>query len=121
MEKTIWVNGDEFILVEAEELSLDDEFMQYEPRTFYEGLVKTEISKAIQEKVKNFYCPKYAPSLTDDGKAICFVPGKKPAVERDYFRWEAWARRYCPERNSRFGTRLQYYAFLGVLMKKARA
>ena len=108
----------DFILIEAEKLSMDDEFMKFEPVTVEEHATKELISKAIKLKVKNFYRPKYDPSFTEDGKGICFVSGKKPAVGKSYNWWDEAAKKYKPERNSRLGTRLQYAAFLGVLIKK---
>ena len=108
----------DFVLIEAEKLSMDDEFMKFEPVTNEEYATKALISKAIKLKVKNFDRPKYDPSFTEDGKGICFVSGNKPAVGKSYNWWYNAAKRYKPEQNSRLGTRLQYGAFLGVLIKK---
>ena len=56
------------------------------------------------------------PSFTDDG--IGYVAGKTPAVGKSYNWWFNTAKEYDPSRNSRLGTRLEYGAFLGVLIKK---
>lgn len=114
----IKVNGDDFILVDVESLSMDDEFMQYEVSTIRELTAKYVISNAICSGVKNFYRPKCDPSFTNCGESICFAFGKKPAVGKSYNWWESNAKEFCPERNSRLGTKLQYGAFLGVLIKK---
>jgi len=108
----------DLILIEAEKLSVNDTFMKYEPKTDEEKEAKEFISEAIKKKVKNFYRPKCDPSLTEDGKGICFVSGKKPAVGKSYNWWIDTAKAYNPKRNSRLGTRLQYGVFLGVLIKK---
>ena len=118
MEKTIRVNGDEFVLVEAESLSMNDEFMKFEPKTNMEKNTSRLISEAIREGVKNFYRPKCDPSFLGYLERICFVPGKTPAVGKSYNWWERTAKDFCPERSSRLGTRLEYFAFLGVLIKK---
>ena len=118
MKKTIWVNGDEFILVEAENLSLDDDFMKYVPRTYKEDVTKQLISETIRIGVKNFYRPKCDPSFSRDGESICFVPGNLPAVGKTITWWNFTAIRYSTERNSRLGTYIEYLAFLGVLIKK---
>lgn len=110
-----------FILVEAEMLSPGDEFMQHRPRNKKEAATKELINEAIYAKVKNFYRPKYDPSLTltTSGRVgICFEPDKEPAMEVEYKFWVEAAKNYNPERNSRLGTRLEYGAFLGVLIKK---
>jgi len=108
----------DFILIEAEKLSVKDTFMKYEPKTDEEKEAKKLISEAIKKKVKNFYRPKYDPSFTEDREGICFVSGKRPAVGKSYNWWHDVAKKYNPERNSRLGTRLQYGAFLGVFIKK---
>ena len=108
----------DFVLVEAENLSMNDEFMKFEPQTAREEQTKYLIIDAINNETKNFYRPKYDPSFTDNGKGICFVPGKKPAVGKSYPWWRKIAHNFYPERNSRLGTKLEYGAFLGVLIKK---
>ena len=111
-------SDDVFVLIEAESLSLEDGFMRYEPRTVSEKSTKELITKAINNRVKNFYKPIYAPSFSADRKGICFAAGKRPAVGKSYRWWADTARNYCPSRNSRLGTRLQYGAFVGVLIKQ---
>lgn len=123
----IKVNGDDFILVTAGSLSMKDEFMSYSPVTGTEREVKELISEAIRKGVKDFYCPKYAPSFGGYIRkhpylpkviSIRFVPGKRPFVGQSYSWWKDVAKEYSPEHNSHLGTRLEYYAFLGVLIKK---
>lgn len=106
-----------FRCVEAESLSLDDEFMKYSPRTEREGVTKALIKEAIEKGVKNFYRPIMDPSFTKTGENICYEKGRGPAVGKSYNWWKKVAEEYCPERNSRLGTRLEYRAFLGVLIK----
>lgn len=108
---------DEWVLVEAEKLSCTDEFMQYEPRNWRQEQTKSLIEEAILSGVKNFYKPKYDPSISSDGKDIVFKPGKIPAVGKNFKWWNKMAKKYSPERKSRLGTRLEYGAFLGVLIK----
>lgn len=57
------------------------------------------------------------PAFTDDEDNICFVSGKKPAVGKSYDWWGETGKKYRPDCNSRLGTRLEYGAFLGVLIK----
>lgn len=109
---------DDFILIEAEKLSVNDEFMQWGPQTSAERETKKLIIHVITSGVKNFYRPKYDPSFTVDKKNICFVPGEMPATGKSYEWWEETAKKYNLERNSRLGTILEYGAFLGVLIKK---
>ena len=106
----------DLILIEAESLSWGDEFMDYLPQTKKEGWAKDLIAEAIKSHVKNFYRPNMDPSFTADG--IGYVAGNKPAVGKSYAWWSDTAKKYDPSRNSRLGTRLEYGAFLGVLIKK---
>ena len=103
--------------VEAESLSLDDEFMKHKPKTERERATKTLIELAIEKEVKNFYRPIMDPSFTKTGENICYEKGRGPAAGKSYNWWKKVAEEYCPERNSRLGTRLEYGAFLGVLIK----
>lgn len=104
-------------LVDAENLSLDDKFMKHKPKTDREEETKALIKEAIEKGVKNFYRPIMDPSFTKTGENICYEKGRGPAVGKSYNWWKKVAEEYCPERNSRLGTRLEYGAFLGVLIK----
>ena len=110
--------SDAFVLVEASKLSLNDEFMKYEPKTKMEEKFKRQLTEVIKKGAKDFWRPKYDPSFNEDGMGICFVAGKKPALSKSYDWWKKAARAFCPERHSRLGTKSEYVAFFGVLIKK---
>ena len=109
--------GPEFKLIEASKLSLDDEFMRYEPRTDGQRYFKNNLTSAIKSGVKDFYRPIYDPSI-DKNRNIVFVAGKKPAVGHSYNWWVEAAEKYVSNRQIRLGTKNEYVAFLGVLIKK---
>jgi hypothetical protein len=109
---------DKFILIEAESLSKNDDFLKYETCSNREEFAKELILEAIEKGVKNFYRPWCDPSFVEDSEKICFHLGKKPAVGKKHKWWIEAAQNYAPERNSRLGTRLEYGAFLGVLIKE---
>lgn len=108
---------DVFVNVPASELRLDDEFLKYQPKTKKEKEFKEQVEKAIKSGLKDFYRPKCDPSLSEEG-SICYVPGKKPVVGKSYNWWEKVAKEFCPERNSRLGTKYDYIAFVAVLIKE---
>lgn len=112
-----YANVQEFMLIDVESLALDDEFMKCHVLT--EGMKETKalIKEAIEKGIKNFYRPKCDPSFTE-GEGICFVEGKMPAVEKSYEWWVKVAKEFSPEHNSRIGTKLEYAAFMGVLIKQ---
>lgn len=107
-----------FLKVPASELSLDDEFMKYQPTLGKELLFKEEVESAIQGGLKDFWRPKYDPSLNQDSTNICYVPGKRPAVGKSYNWWKQIASNFKPECGSRLGNRVEYTAFIAVLIKK---
>lgn len=118
-EKTVVENPqDAFVLVEASKLSLSDEFMKHKPKTEREEEFKEQLTEAIKKGVKDFWRPKYDPSFNEEGTGICYVEGKRPAGGKTYNWWSNVAKAFCPERNSRLGTKSEYVAFLGVLIKK---
>lgn len=107
----------ELVHIKARELSLNDAFMNYEPRTMREKETKELIKESILAKVENFYVANCDPSFTEDGQGLMFAPGNMPAVGKSY-NWNVKAAlEVMPERNSRIGTRLQRGAYLGYLMK----
>jgi len=110
--------SDAFVFVEASKLSLDDEFMKYEPKTEREEKFKKELTEAIKKGVKDFWAPRYDPSFNEDGTGICYVPGEKTAVGESYNWWEKTAREFCPERQSHLGLKSERVAFLGWYIKK---
>ena len=112
------MNDDVFILVEASKLSLDDEFMQHVPTTEREEDLKRLLTKAIQKGLKDFYRPKYDPSFNKDGTGVTFKAGERPKVGKSYNWWKEVAEKFMPERHGRLGTKSEYAAFLGVLIKK---
>ena len=110
--------NDVFVLIDASKLSIDDEFLQHEPQTDKQIKFKTFLIEAIKTgKLQDFYHPKYDPSLDDNGN-ICYIVGGKPAIKKQYEWWDEKAKLFMPERNSRLGTKNEYIAFLGVLIKK---
>lgn len=109
--------NDVFVLCEASKLSLDDEFMKYTPCSKNERTLKKLLEEAIKRGLKDFFRPVYDPSL-DKGENICYISDAKPAVGKSYNWWEEKAKQFCPERGSRLGTKKEYIAFLGILIKK---
>ena len=49
---------------------------------------------------------------------ICYVAGKRPAVGKSFNWWEETAKAFCPKWHSRLGTKSEYVAFCGGLIKK---
>lgn len=117
MEKTIWVNGAEFILVEVSKLNLLDDFMHHTPKTDQEKAFKELLTEVIKSGVSDFYRPRLDPSLDRQGR-ICYQAGLKPALGQTYRWWKNNAKEFCPGRKSRLGTNSEYVAFLGDLLKK---
>lgn len=105
-----------FTIVKASELSLDDDFMKYEPVHEAEKEFKEQLEQVIQNGVKDFYRSICDPGLSRYGK-VYFKPGLMPAIGNSYEWWERTAKEYSPERSSHLLTKNEYIAFLGVLIK----
>lgn len=103
-------------LIEASKLSLEDEFMQYEPKEgTNEARFKESLTKIIQSgTLSDFWRPKMDPSFTEDEKSICYMAGKKPAVGKSFNWWKNTAKKI----GFQVGTRKQYVSFMGCLIKK---
>ena len=109
--------NDAFVLVEASKLSCKDEFMQYEPTSDNQRKFKKLLTKAIKSGLSDFWHSKLDPSFNEERNGLVFEAGKMPAVGKSYNWWEEKARQYLPERGSRLGTKKEYIAFLGILIK----
>lgn len=105
----------DLVYIDAESL-IEDMFRWYEPKNARESEIKELILEAIQKGVKNFWITKGDVSFTDEERGICYAPGKMPAVGKSYDWHEKAALELCPELISRLGSRLEYGAFLGVLI-----
>lgn len=107
-------NARDCILIEASKLSLKDAFMRYEPIKEAEKKFKATLTEVIKNRIEDFYRPAMDPSFSDKGKTkIHYMAGEKPAVGKSYNWWKETIKdsKLC------FGTKAQYVAFLGVLIK----
>lgn len=106
-----------FKKVSASQLSFEDNFMNHVPKTEGEKWLMEDVKKVIEVGVRDFWRPVCDPAFNDNG-GICYEPGKKPAVGKSFDWWDNKAKEFCPEKGSRLGTRLEYVAFLAVLIKE---
>lgn len=114
-----------FRKVPASELSLNDEFLQYNsPKTDKEEAFMEAVKQVIKEGVQDFYrpiCDPYDPydgNLFSEGCEIDYMKGMEPSVCCHYNWWSSQAEAFYPERKSRLGTKSEYIAFLAVLVKE---
>lgn len=104
----------ECILVEASKLSLKDVFMSHKPKTEAEKKFKATLTEVIANGIEDFYRPAMDPSFANKAcTKIHYKAGDLPAVGKSYIWWEATVKdsKWC------LGTKAQYVAFLGVLIK----
>lgn len=106
------------VLIEASKLSLEDTFMKHVPKNPLEEKFKSSLEDVIKKGIEDFYKPICDPSFSKDGISVTFKCGEKPALGKSYDWWEKAAKEFMPERESRLGTKAEYLAFLGVLIKK---
>lgn len=102
------------VLIEASKLSLTDTFMSHEPRTEEQEEFKAILTEVITSGIEDFYRPAMDPSFADKAKTkIYYMAGERPAVGKSYNWWEETVKnsKWC------LGTKAQYVAFLGVLIK----
>ena len=105
-----------FPLVEASQLSINDEFLQHEPETRNQNGFKRVLIKAINSGLTDFRAQAIDPSFDKEGK-ICYVPRMMPAVGKSAKWWYKNAPNFLPEKNSRQGLTKERIAFLGLLIK----
>jgi len=103
----------DFVLIEASKLSLDDVIFQYVPQHEKERIFRDILENIIKDGIKDFWRAKKDP--TDEGLEddYAFSYGY-PATGKTYNWWCEKSRL----KKCRLGKRSEYYAFLGVLLKK---
>ncbi len=106
-----------FPVVQASELSLDDEILKHEPETERQKDFKERMIKAIKSGLQDFRAPIMDPSLDEDGN-ICYEAGMMPAVGRSAAWWYGNAQKFLPEKESRLGLTKERIAFLALFMKE---
>lgn len=117
------LRNDIYVLVEASKLSLDDDFMKFYPIKRKTRKFKKDLETVIKMGIEDFYRPRMDPSFSESTRyldyeaQITFEIGRKPATERWYDWWDKVAKEVIPGRHSRLGTKSEYIAFLGVLIK----
>ena len=119
-------NTEMFELIEASKLSLEDNFMQYDPEQqsklddslkSIQRQLKHFLVEIIEQGMKDFWAPRCDPSVDKDGR-ICYQMEVNHIYGKGYEWWIKSAKEFYPERRSRIGTRPEWVAFLGVLIKK---
>lgn len=107
-----------FPIVDIENVSLEDSFMQYDPKTNREKRIKASIIEAKRIGMKNFRIPATDLSLDDDGETIIYCEGRKPAVAKSLSWWDENASKFMPNKNSRMRDDLEHDVVLGVMCIK---
>lgn len=107
-----------FPIVDIENVSLEDSFMKYEPKTERGKRVKASIIEAKKIGMKNFRIPAMDPAFADDGETIIYCAGRKPAVDKSPQWWYENAPKFMPGKNSRLKDDLQADVVLGVMRIK---
>lgn len=107
---------DIFRLVRLSELSLNDAFLRYIPKTLSQIKFMKDAKRVIAKGLKDIYFPIFDPSLDEDGN-ICYQAGMKPAVGYSRSWWVAQANRM----GHRLCTKSECIAFKAVLIKEMAA
>ena len=106
-----------FPIVKASELSLKDEFLQYEPETERQKVFMERLIQVIKSGISDFRAQKIAPSFDEKGN-ITYKYGNAVATKQSPKWWYDKAKEFMPEKNSKLGTTDERIAFLGILLKE---
>ena len=100
---------EDFILVEASKIKPNERLLKKYP---FKDVLLEPVKNG---ELKDFCIPGMDPSFSKEG-SFHYVKGELPAVGQSYNWWEYAAKQFDPEHNSRLGTRVEYYAFLYILI-----
>lgn len=112
------INERDFFLVEASRLSFDDTFMKHEPCDEFERKLKNDLCYVISSKMKDFYCSRNAPLLSEVSDEIIAFENDDVRYHESYRFWNKVSKKLNKEKKSRIGTRYQYSAYLGTVIKQ---
>lgn len=111
-------NNGIWVKIEASKLSLNQEFMKYEPTHPKTKEFKELLVKAISNgELRDFYRPICDPAFDADKEKFDYVLDKPVAVGRSFNWCKEAASKFMPECNSRLGTKTEYVAFMAMLIK----
>lgn len=102
--------------IPASSLTVKDTFLRIKPTTAHQESFREELITIIKSGIQDFYRPVMDPSV--DFNRLKYKAGHLPAVGYSYNWWQRKADMFMPEHGSRLGTRSEYVAFLGCLMKE---
>lgn len=105
--------------IPASSLTVEDTFLQKEPSTTMQKRFKKELLIAINSGIQDFFRPVMDPSAVYD--RLQYEAGNLPAIGYSYNWWKKKSKTFMPEHGSRLGTKSEYIAFLGCLMKELHA
>lgn len=106
-----------FPIIDVEEISVEDEFLQIEPSNANGRRIKKSIIEAKKRNMKNFRIAAIDPSYDKKENMLIYEPENKPAVGYSYFWWRLQAQRFCYKKNSRLISPLEMDVALGILIK----
>lgn len=106
-----------FTLIEASKLSVNDEFMHFNPETEDQDYFKTVLTQVLQKGIKDFYKSNMDPSYTIY-KTFYFSENSKPATKLSLSTIKDKVKTYNFKKGSRLGTTDEYIVFLGYLIKQ---
>jgi len=115
MEKKI---SNDVLLIKASELSVNDSFMNYLPKTHAERKLMISLVEIISKsRPKNFYCFIHEPSYSDDGFMVSgtLIPCSQKGVT--FYEWEKISKELAPGNKSRIGVKREFILMLGVAIK----
>lgn len=105
-----------FPIVRASMLSIEDKFLNHEPRNSTQRMLKRELIYAIKSGLYDFRAQRIDPSIDESGKII-YEENSLPCVGKTPKQWKILAEEFLPEKESRLGTTKERIAFLGTLIK----
>lgn len=105
-----------FPIIPASQLSLEDDFMKFEPTYKDQQYFKKLLKRAIDRGLEDFRVSAIDPSFNGNDK-IFYKAGLMPAVGKCADWWYEKLEEFMPEKGSRMGTKTEYFAFLGYLIK----
>lgn len=107
-----------FPIVRAGQLTLEDDFLEYEPETEKQRKMKKLFVQTISEGLHDFRAQAMNASYNEEEDKIYFMPGNDVVTGKSMEWIIEHAKGFLPEKRSRNGNEKEMIAYLAVLIKE---
>lgn len=106
-----------FPIVPASTITTNSSILQYKPQNMAQAQLKVDLQRIAKMGMPDFRAQAMDPYINAKGE-VCYEEYCNAEIKKSAKDWDKELKNFLPQMNSRMGTKLQYSAFLGLLIKQ---